>query len=58
MKSYISNFQPNLILVNGGGIKCETALRCMSLDLTEDKSTMVQVLAWCRQATGHYLSQC
>ena len=49
----------NLILVNGGrGIKCETALRCMSLDLTEDKSTVVQVMAWCRQATSHYLSQC
>ena len=45
--------------MNGGrGIKCETALRCMSLDLTEDKSTLVQVMAWCRQATSHYLSQC
>ena len=22
------------------------------------KSTMVQVMAWCRQATSHYLSQC
>ena len=30
----------------------------MSLDLTDDKSTMVQVMAWCRQATSHYLSQC
>ena len=30
----------------------------MSLDLTEDKSTLVQVMAWCRQATSHYLSQC
>ena len=49
----------SLILVNGGwGIKCETALRCMSLNLTEDKSTLVKVMAWCRQATSHYLSQC
>ena len=30
----------------------------MSLDLTKDKSTLVQVMAWCRQATSHYLSQC
>ena len=29
----------------------------MSLDLTEDKSTLVQVMAWCCQATSHYLSQ-
>ena len=24
----------------------------------DDKSTLVQVMAWCRQATSHYLSQC
>ena len=29
----------------------------MSLDFT-DKSTLVQVMAWCHQATSHYLSQC
>ena len=29
----------------------------MSQDLT-DKSTLVQVMAWCCQATSHYLSQC
>ena len=29
-----------------------------ALDLTEDKSTLVQVMAWCCQATSHYLSQC
>ena len=23
--------------------------------LTDDKSTLVQVMAWCRQATSHYL---
>ena len=28
----------------------------MSLGLTDDKSTLVQVMAWCRQATSHYLS--
>ena len=30
----------------------------MPQDLTQDKSTLVQVMAWCRQATSHYLSQC
>ena len=30
----------------------------MSLDLNDEKSTLVQVMAWCHQATSHYLSQC
>ena len=30
----------------------------MSRDLTDDKSTLVQVMAWCLQATSHYLNQC
>ena len=25
---------------------------------TDHKSTLVQVMAWCRRATSHYLSQC
>ena len=50
-------FKP--ILVNGGwGISNEIALRWMPQDLTDDKSTLVQVMAWCRQATIHSLSQC
>ena len=45
--------------MNGGwGISNEIALRWMPLDLTDDKSLLVQVMAWCRQATSHYLSQC
>ena len=28
------------------------------LDRPDDKSTLVQVMAWCRQATSHYLGQC
>ena len=39
-------------------ISCEIALRWMPQDLTGDKSTLVQVMAWCRQATSHYLGQC
>ena len=30
----------------------------MPLNLTDEKSTLVQVMGWCRQATSHYLSQC
>ena len=36
----------------------DNALRWMPRDLSNDKSTLVQVMAWCRQATSHYLSQC
>ena len=36
----------------------DNALRWMPWHLTDDKSTLVQVMAWCRQATSHYLSQC
>ena len=35
----------------------DNVLRWMSEDPT-DQSTLVQVMAWCRQATSHYLSQC
>ena len=40
------------------GIFCKIALRWMSMNLTDDKSTLVRVMAWCRQAASHYLSQC
>ena len=30
----------------------------MPLDFIDDKSALVQVMAGCRQATSHYLSQC
>ena len=45
-------------VVDGWGIPCELAFRWMSLDLTDEKSTLVQVMAWCRQAPSHDLSQC
>ena len=37
---------------------CENAPRGMPENLINEKSTLVQVMAWCRQATSHYLSQC
>ena len=36
----------------------DNALRWMPRDLTNDKPTLVQVMACCRQATSRYLSQC
>ena len=36
----------------------QIALRWMPLDLTDEYSTLVQVMAWCHLATSHYLSQC
>ena len=47
-----------ILVVNGWGIFCETALIWVSLDHTYDKSTLVHVMAWCRQATSYYMSQC
>ena len=55
----------NLILVilkrisrrNTLSISSETTLSWLQQDLTDDQSTLVQVMAWCRQATSHYLSQ-
>ena len=32
--------------------------RWMPQNTSDDTSTLVQVMAWCRQATSHYLSQC
>ena len=36
----------------------EKQLQRMPQDLSDDKSTLVQVMAWCRQPASHYLSQC
>ena len=47
-----------ILVIDGWGISCEIALIWMSSDFTDDQSTLVQVMAWCRQATSHYLSQC
>ena len=48
----------HILVIDGWGIACEIALIWMSLDFADDQSTLVQVMAWCRQATSHYLSQC
>ena len=45
-----------ILLIDGWGISCEIVQIWMSLDFTDDQSTLVQVMAWCRQAPSHYLS--
>ena len=48
-----------LIIQNSGlGTWCEVYFMWMPQNLTNEKSTLVQVMAWCHQATSHYLSQC
>ena len=47
-----------IFVIDGCGISCENALIRMSLDFTNDQSTLLQVMAWCHQAASHYLSQC
>ena len=45
-------------VIDGWGISCEFALRWMSLNLTDDKSILVQGMAWCHRTTSHYPNQC
>ena len=40
------------------GISCRIVLIWMPLGFTGDQSTLVKVMAWCCQATSHYVSQC
>ena len=47
-----------ILVIDGWVISCEITLRWMSQGRTNDKSTLVQVMAWCPQATSHYLNQC
>ena len=47
-----------ILLIDGWSISCKIVLKWMPMDLTDGKSTLVQVMAWCRQATSHYLSEC
>ena len=46
-----------ILLNNGWGISYEGVLRWISLDFTDDKSTLVQMMVWWCQATSHYLRQ-
>ena len=58
IENFIYVIFKRILVIDGWGISCEIALIWMSLDFTDDQSTLVQIMAWCRQATSHYLSQC
>ena len=47
-----------ILVIDGWDISCGIALIWMSPDFTDDQSTLVQVMAWCRPTSSHYLSQC
>ena len=47
-----------ILVIDGWDISYEIALIWMSPDFTDDQSTLIQVMSWCRQATSNYLSQC
>ena len=53
-------FKSMILKVRGSSprIGCEVAPRWTSQSLANEKSKLVQVMAWCRQATSHYVSQC
>ena len=47
-----------LIMRNSSlGNHSKIALKCMPQSFFNEKSTLLQVLTWCHQATSHYLSQ-
>ena len=41
-------------MIDGPGVSCEIALRWLSLGLGDEKSILLQVMAWYRQAVSHY----
>ena len=47
-----------IIQNNGLGTNNEIAFVKITKNLTNEMSSLVQAVAWCHQATRHYLSQC
>ena len=43
-----------ILVIDVSGISSEISLIWMSLDSTDDQSTVVPVMDWCRQATSHW----
>ena len=63
---YFGRFQRNFrkvilqltLVIGGWSISCKIVLKWMPIDVTNGTSTLVEVMAWCRQATSQYLNQC
>ena len=47
-----------MLVLDDWSIYCAILLIWMSWGFTDDRSTLIQVMAWCGQATSHYLNQC
>ena len=47
-----------ILRIDVSSTSCEIGVRWVPQNTSDDESTLVQVMAWCRQATSHYLSQC
>ena len=47
-----------ILVIDGWSICSKIVLKWIAMDLTDCKSTLVQVMAWCRQASSPYLIQC
>ena len=46
-----------ILAIDGWDISHEISFRWMSLEFTDYKSTLLQVMAWCHQATSHSLPE-
>ena len=58
MKFQISNSQACVWVIDVWCVSCKIILRWIAPTLIQDESTLVLVMAWCRQAASHCLSQC
>ena len=47
-----------ILVIDGWSISSKLVLKWIPIHFTDGKSTLVQVMAGCRQAPSHYLSQC
>ena len=47
-----------ILVIDALSISCKIVFKWMPMGFSDGKSKLVQVMAWCRQATSHYLSQC
>ena len=55
LKSTISD---HMLKINFMGNSCDISLGWMPHNTLDDKSVLAQVVAWCCQATSHYMNQC
>ena len=53
-----SKISVHILQIKFMSTSCRISLKWMLQDTFDDKSTLVQVTAWCYQAASHYLSQC